>query len=124
MARYFYSTLSNYIPMSGRPQLIEVLDDPKIKQLIHDKTMYRFRQRFPEAFAAPRPAAAPAPSVSSSQKLAATGRAPGAKHAPSDTASTVKSAAATESTAPKPAPAVAAAKVVQQMQRAGVGAAK
>jgi predicted lipid-binding transport protein (Tim44 family) len=123
MARYFYPALLKCMSVIARPQLIEVLDDPKIKQLIHDKTMHRFRQRFPEAFAAPRPAA-PAPSVSSSQKLASTGRAPGAKQASSDTASTAKFAVATESTAPKPAPAVAAAKVVQQMQRAGVGAAK
>lgn len=104
-----------------------MLDDPKIKQLIHDKTMHRFRQRFPEAFAAPRPVA-PAPPVSSSQKLASTGRAPGGatvKQASSDSCGATKFAAFTDpSTAPRPAPAVAAAKVVQQMQRAGVGAAK
>jgi hypothetical protein len=105
-------------------QLIEVLDDPKIKQLIHDKTMHRFRQRFPEAFAAPRPA--PASSVSSSQKFASTTRAPSAKLASHDNVCAAKSASATstDSVAPKPAPAVAAAKVVQQMQRAGVGVPK
>jgi hypothetical protein len=44
-------TVRAHLHESIKDTLLEVLDDPAIKKLVYSKTMQRFRQRFPEAFA-------------------------------------------------------------------------